>query len=160
MSKGIRWAKGITAHAQSKQRACESLQVPPNKVFRAIVKLYLLTEGNAPLFKSSDEDFENKKNTDALKAAISSHIPESELLLFGKRAKGTYSSQDDWDILILTANDIPNNTKWELQEKLMAITLKQGARLNMTLVQKAKWTEDPEFELLRKRIEGDLVPVT
>ena len=38
-------AKKITADSRKKQRACEMLQVAPNKVFRAIVKQFLITDG-------------------------------------------------------------------------------------------------------------------
>src|SRR5258705_3499388 len=46
-------AKYITADSRLKQRACEMLQVPPNKVFRAIVKQFLLTGGSWTIFAAT-----------------------------------------------------------------------------------------------------------
>lgn len=55
--------------------------------------------------------------------------------------------------------DYPKAVKWELQEKLFAVTIQQGARVNILLAQKAKWHTDQEYEIIRKRIEGELVVV-
>src|ERR1044072_7505271 len=43
MQMAIIAAQSLTATPQLKQRTCEMLQVEPNKVFRAIVKQFLLT---------------------------------------------------------------------------------------------------------------------
>jgi hypothetical protein len=50
--------------------------------------------------------------------------------------------------------------KWELQEKLFEVTIQQGTRVNILLAQKAKWHTEKEFEVIRKRIEGELAQVT
>ena len=81
-------------------------------------------------------------------------------MLFGNRAKGAFDAQSDWDMLILTTSDYPKTLKWELQEKLFDSTLQQGTRVNILLAQKTKWLTEPEYELIRKRIEEELLPVT
>ena len=153
-------AKYITADSRLKQRACEMLQVPPNKVFRAIVKQFLLTDGYGTIFEETGQEKLDKKTLSILKTMIIAEIPDAELMLFGIRAKGAYGVQSDWDMLILTTNDYPTTLKWELQEKLFAVTMKQGTRVNILLAQKAKWRTGQEYEILRKRIEEELLPVT
>jgi DNA polymerase sigma len=160
MQIAIKAAKAITAKPRQKERACEMLQVPPNKVFRAIVKKILLTDEYEPILKETEQEKLDKETVATLKTMITTDIPDAELFLFGNRAKGAYDAQSDWDILILTTSDYPTTRKWELQEKLFEVTIQQGTRVNILLAQKAKWHTEPEYEILRKRIEENLLPVT
>ena len=160
MQMAVKYAKALIKNPRQKQRACEMLQVPPNKVFRAVVKQFMLTDGYEGIFEETEQEILDKKTLAALKTIITREIPDAELNLFGNRAKGAYDAQSDWDILILTTNDYPKTLKWKLQEKLFDVTLQQGTRVNILLVQKAKWYTEPEYEILRKRIEKDLLPVT
>jgi DNA polymerase sigma len=160
MQFAIMSAKKITAEPRLKQRACEMLQAPPNKVFRAIVKQFLLTEGYGTIFEETEQEKLDKKTLSTLKTIITTEVPDAELMLFGNRAKGAYDAQSDWDMLILTTNDYPKTLKWELQEKLFDVTIQQGTRVNILLAQKAKWRTGQEYEILRKRIEEELLPVT
>ncbi|MDP4263404.1 MAG: hypothetical protein Q8941_12835 [Bacteroidota bacterium] len=63
------------------------LRVLPNKVFRAIVKRFLLTNGYGTIFEKTEQ------------------IPDAGLMLFGNRASDACNVQSDWDILILTTSD-------------------------------------------------------
>jgi predicted nucleotidyltransferase len=153
-------AKKICADPRLKQRACEMLEVEPNKVFRAIVKQFLLTDGHGNIFEETGQEKQDKETLATLKTIITTEIPDAVVMLFGNRAKGAYGAQSDWDLLILTTDDSPATLKWELQEKLFDITLQQGTRVNMLLTQKTKWYTEPEYEVLRKRIEGELLPVS
>lgn len=159
MHMAIGAAKALTATPQYKQRSCEILQVEPNKVFRAIVKQWLLTDGEHPLFQETEQEAADKKTLATLKSIITTEVADAEIMLFGSRAKGAYNAQTDWDILILTNDDKPKTLKWELQEKLFNVTMQQGARVNILLAQKAKWYTAQEFEVIRKRIENELVSV-
>ncbi len=139
MRLAIQSAKKITADPRLRQRACEMLQVPPNKVFRAIVKQFLLTDGYGTIFEETGQEKLDKKTLSILKTIITTEVPDAELMLFGNRATGAYDTQSDWDMLILTTNDYPNTLKWELQEKLFGVTLQQGTRVNILLAQRDKW---------------------
>lgn len=159
MRSAIICAKGVVAEPRLKHRACEMLRVPPNKVFRAIVKQFLLTDGYGSIFEETEQEIQDKKTVTTLKTIITAEIPDAGMMLFGNRAKGAYDAQTDWDILILTTHDYPRSLKWELQEKLFDVTIQQGTRVNILLVQKAKWHTEKEYEILRKRIEENLLPV-
>jgi predicted nucleotidyltransferase len=159
MQFAIASAKAITRDPLQKQRACELLQVTPNKVFRAIVKQFLLTEGYGGIFEATEQETADKKTLSTLRTIITAEVPDAAILLFGNRAKGDYNAQNDWDLLVLTTNDYPNTLKWELQEKLFNVTMQQGARVNLLLAQKDKWRTDKEYEVLRKRVEEALLPV-
>lgn len=159
MKLAIMNAKAIIKDPRSKQRACEMLGVPPNKVFRALVKRDLLT-AQPWITTESEQEKQDKRTLTALKTLITADIPDAELKLFGNRAKVAWDAQGDWDILILTTNDYPNAVKWELQEKLFAVTINQGTRVNILLAQKAKWYTEQEYELLRKKVEENMLVIS
>jgi predicted nucleotidyltransferase len=159
MQMAIVAAQSLTGTAQLKQRSCEMLQVEPNKVFRAIVKQFLLTDGEHPIFRDTDQETEDKKTLATLKSIITTEIADAEIMLFGNRVKGAYTAQTDWDILILANNEPPKTLKWELQEKLFNVTMQQGARVNILFAQKNKWYTEKEFEVIRKKIEDELLLV-
>lgn len=159
MKSAIYCAQAITENPRQKQRACELLQVAPNKVFRAIVKQFLLNDGYGGIFEQSEQETLDRKTLVTLQTIITTTMPDAEVMLYGNRAKGAYNAQSDWDILILTNNDYPNTLKWELQEKLFGVTIQQGTRVNLFLAQKVKWYTEKEFDSFRKRIEAELIPV-
>jgi hypothetical protein len=159
MKMATRVAKAMTSRPKSKQRACEILQVAPNKVFRAIIKHYMLTDGHGELFSETEQESADKETLVSLKTIIDTDIPDAELMLYGDRSKGAYEDHSDWNILILTTNEYPRALKWELQENLNAITLQHGSCVNILLAQKAKWHTEPEYQMIRERITDELVPV-
>src|SRR5215216_3860639 len=61
MQMAILSAKALTATPMQKQRACEMLQVSPNKVFRDIVKQFLLTDGYGSIFEESEQEKQDKR---------------------------------------------------------------------------------------------------
>ena len=157
MQLAILSARHITGHPERKQRACELLQVPANKVFRAIVKEYLLTDGKSSLFQETEPEKRERQALAELKNAILTELPDAELCLFGEKAKNPGMPSPHWDLLALTKQEHPPLQKWQLQEKLQAITMPLGMQANMLLVQKEKWVNAAEYEELRKRIAAELV---
>lgn len=153
-------AKHITRDPVQKQRAGELLQVQLNKVFRAIVKEYMLTDGEGPVFGETVIEKQDKETLTALKTTIVKDIPDAQVMLFGGKAKDFGKPQMHWDLLVLTKDDHPPLEKWQLQEKLLAITIPLGTQVNMLMVQKDKWQEGDEYKEVRKRIDEELVLVT
>lgn len=153
-------AKAFTKTPAGKARAVELLQVPPNKVFRALVKEYLLTDGYSPVFRKTEQEKQDEKTLKEIKIAIVTEEPEAEIMLFGEKVKNPGKPFAHWDLLVLTKNDPPPVKKWELQEKLRTITMPLGTQMNLLMVQGDKWREDDAYQEVRKRIEGELVAIT
>jgi hypothetical protein len=149
-------AKRNTRTPESKQRACELLQVPANKVFRALVKEHLLTDGESPVFRQTEQERQDQQTLKELKTAIVAEVPEAQVKLFGEKAKNPGKPLAHWDLLVLTKDEHPPLKKWELQEKLRAITMPLGTQVNLLMVQKDKWLLDEAYEEVRRRIEGEL----
>lgn len=156
MKHAIGYAKKITADRVLKERACQMMKVPPNQVFRALVKDFLLTSGNMSLIQALEQD---KQTLATIKSTILSKIPDARIVLHGNRAAGNNSTESDWDLLILVDREYPKTTKWELQDALFTITLQSGSRANIMLVQKVEWYDSKDYELLRKNIGENLLDV-
>lgn len=152
-------ARQHMADPRLKERACEMLQVPANQVYRAIVKQYMLTDGDGPLFQQSEDEKLDRQTITSLNNIISSEIPDAELQLFGNRTRAINDSKSDWDLLILTTRKYPSSTKWKLQEKLFNVTVQEGTSVNILLMEKSSWNNAPEYDLLRKRLEQELMTV-
>jgi predicted nucleotidyltransferase len=159
MKMATRAAQNIIADPKQKQRACEMLKVEPGQVFRAIIKQYMLTDGHVSIFETTPQEQLDQQTLNTLKTIITTAIPDAEIRLFGGRGRRVYNKQSDWDILILTTNEYPNTVKWELQEKLLNVTIQQGTRVNVLLIPKVKWKTEQEYEALRFRIGAELLPV-
>ncbi|MBO9661146.1 MAG: hypothetical protein J7527_20145 [Chitinophagaceae bacterium] len=93
MKMAILCAQKVTRNPSSKQRACELLNVPANKVFRAIVKEYLLTDGDSSLFRQTDQESQDALTLKELKATIAMDAPGSQVMLFGEKVKNPRSSE-------------------------------------------------------------------
>jgi len=90
--------------------------------------------------KSEFKGIEASKITflaDAVKK-ITDTIPVTKIILFGSHAKGTASKHSDFDIAIITAEEIERNKKIQLSKKL-----KENIQLHYFI--------DKDFELLKKK---------
>ncbi len=153
-------AKALTRNAVEKQRACELLRLPGNKVFRALVKEYLLTDGESPVFSQTEQEKQDDKTLKELKTVIVSEVPAAQILLFGEKVKNPGKLLAHWDLLVLSKEELPSLKKWELQEKLQAIAMPLGTRVNLLIAPIEKWMLDEAYEEIRKRIEAELVLIT
>lgn len=119
----------------------------------------MLTDGISNLFQEAPQEVRDAQALKTLVAIISKQIPGAEIMLFGERAMGGMNNPGNGDLLILTAEDLPAVSKWELQEMLMAETMVDGSQGNMLLMQKDKGKTADEYQMLRKRIEAEPVSV-
>ena len=153
-------AKALTRTPAEKQRACALLQVAPNKVFRALIKEYLLTDGASPVFQQTEQEKQDEKTLKEMKTAIISEEPDAAIMIFGEKVKNPGKPFAHWDLLVLTKEDPPPVKKWELQEKLGTITMPLGTQVNLLMVQADKWLNEQAYEEIRKRIKDELVLLT
>jgi predicted nucleotidyltransferase len=160
MKMANRAAKALTRNSVEKQRACELLKVPANKVFRALVKEFLLTDGESPVFRKTEQEKQDDKTLKELKTAILKEVPEAQVMIFGEKVKNPGKPLAHWDLLVLTKDDHPPLKKWELHERLRAITMPLGTQVNLLMVQSDKWEHEQAYEEVRKRIESELVVLT
>ena len=55
---------------------------------------------------------------DKIKSTVNSFLPESQVLLFGSRARGEFSEDSDYDLLIITGETFDPRTKMNWESKI------------------------------------------
>lgn len=86
---------------------------------------------------SKDETTRNE-----IRQLISRIEPDSEIYLFGSRARGTNKRNSDWDLLILLDGKVDLPRKERLNNELYEIELIKGIDLNTIIRNKLYWQKD------------------
>lgn len=60
----------------------------------------------------------NSEFLNSVKATVLSYLPEAKVLLFGSRARGDFNGHSDFDLLVVTKNDIEAREKMNLESKI------------------------------------------
>ena len=55
---------------------------------------------------------------DTIKSMVNSFLPNAKVLLFGSRAKGKFSLDSDYDLLIITEETFPPRIKMDWESKI------------------------------------------
>jgi len=81
--------------------------------------------------------------------------PDSEIYLFGSRARGDYSKYSDWDLLVLlNSDDISFAHETSLYDRLFDIELKTGEVISPIVYSKKEWNNKynitPLYESIAK----------
>jgi predicted nucleotidyltransferase len=74
-----------------------------------------------------------------IKETILSFDRNAEIILYGSRAKGTASSDSDWDFLALTDADLDNFRKREIRNAVYSIELETGEIISIIIHSKEYW---------------------
>lgn len=87
-----------------------------------------------------------------IQTAVLQIIPDAEVSLFGSRANGAATAESDWDILILSALPVSRQLKNKIQESLFPLSVDIAAFINIVLVNKDEWQQNPAYYSLRKNL--------
>ena len=87
---------------------------------------------------------------DVIKATAKKYITDAEVMLFGSRARKDSSSDSDFDILIITSQDIAPKEKIPLRTSIRVALLKAGIRSDI-LIQSKKEIEK------KRRLPGHII---
>ena len=69
--------------------------------------------------KPNEKEVLRKIKEVILSTAKKHGIEVDKIILFGSRARGDYTKESDWDILVITKNKIDEKEKWDFWEKIM-----------------------------------------
>lgn len=78
-----------------------------------------------------------------VKNEVNGIVPNSEIVLFGSRARKDFNSDSDWDFLILL--DLPTlkkSTKNEILDRLYELELKTDSVISCIIHTKDEWEKD------------------
>jgi len=101
----------------------------------------------------------DKKNViELIKKLSHSKYPDSEVYLYGSRARGDAKSDSDWDLLILL--DEPN-ISFELETKIMddyyELELETGEVIAPLIYSKHDWTTSHTISSLYQNVERESI---
>jgi len=74
-----------------------------------------------------------------VKETVLSFDSDSVVILYGSQAKGTASSESDWDFLILTCSDYSNNRKKDIRNAIHLIELETGEIISVIIHSRDYW---------------------
>lgn len=91
-----------------------------------------------------------------IKEVVATVAPQSEVYLFGSRARKTAAKQSDWDILILVNTPkIGADLERRLMDELYEIEIETGAVISPLIYTRKEWDKRFYFTPLFKNIERE-----
>ena len=60
----------------------------------------------------------NKEFLNSIKATVLSYIPDAKVLIFGSRARGDFNTNSDFDLLVVTKNNIGAKEKMNMESRI------------------------------------------
>ena len=70
---------------------------------------------------------------------ITSIDPDSEIILYGSRARGDEHPDSDWDVLVLTDYEVDLNIERKFRNKLYDLVLETGESFSIFVYSKTDW---------------------
>jgi len=96
-----------------------------------------------------------KKILNEIIKAVATVDPQAEVYLFGSRARGDYRKDSDWDIFILTPNDINEKDKDKYYDILNDVEIENDMAIGCVVRSKANWEKFQAIPLYQNiRNEG------
>jgi predicted nucleotidyltransferase len=92
----------------------------------------------------------------SIKAQIQEVLPDANIILFGSRAGDSAHEESDWDILVIADKpQITKSIKQTIHDKVFPLSVAIGAFINLLLVTKKDWQENPSYYSLKKTITNN-----
>ncbi|TKK70312.1 nucleotidyltransferase domain-containing protein [Ilyomonas limi] len=91
-----------------------------------------------------------------IKEKVLSIVPNAKVMLFGSRARGDWHEESDWDILVLTEQEVTHELKEEIHEAVCSFGLDNFFWID-TVVNTNEWEEHPGWYSLWLSTKNDLV---
>ena len=73
------------------------------------------------------------------KEAIREVVPDSDVILYGSRARGDAGEHSDYDVLIIVNGPVSMRLKEKILSKVYPLELETGAMLTLTSYSKERW---------------------
>ena len=80
-----------------------------------------------------------KSITQQIKKVVKSIVPESEIILFGSRARKTAKEDSDWDFLILLPTNVEPSVKRKIKDLLYDVELETDSVISCIIRTKEEW---------------------
>jgi predicted nucleotidyltransferase len=86
--------------------------------------------------------------------------PDSEIFLYGSRARGNAKTLSDWDLLVLlNSPNIPFNMETTLMDEFYELELETGAIISPLIYYKTDWNRNHSITPLYENIKKEGVKI-
>lgn len=82
-----------------------------------------------------------------IKQAVLSVDNNADVLLFGSRARGDFNEESDWDILILTNEEVNDEFRSKLYEAMLTVELKYEVNVSTIIRTRVVWNHSLHTDL-------------
>lgn len=101
-----------------------------------------------------------EKIIDKIINTANKNYPDSEIYLYGSRARGDSKKLSDWDILILLNRDqISMDTETQLMDEFYELELETGEIFSPLIYSKTDWNLKHRITPLYKNIENEGIKI-
>jgi uncharacterized protein len=95
----------------------------------------------------------------SIKQKVLETVPDATVFLFGSRANGMVHDESDWDILVLTNQQVTRELKQQLHHHIFPISVSIASFINLIIVSKNDWQDNPSYFLLKQGITTNNVAI-
>ena len=98
----------------------------------------------------------NEKILLKIKELVNTTIPDSDIYLYGSRARGHFKAQSDWDLLILlNQQHLSFHFETEIMDAFYNLELETGEVISPLIYTKQDWIENHSYTALFENIQKD-----
>lgn len=95
-----------------------------------------------------------------IKTGISTKDPNTEIYLYGSRARGDDRKDSDWDILVITSRDrVTFDYELELRDPIYDIELESGESISLLVYTKSDWINKMPFSPLFANVKKEGIKI-
>ena len=95
----------------------------------------------------------------AIKEKVVSVVPDATVMLFGSRARGDWHEESDWDILVLTNENVTHELNDKVFDAIYPLSLEIFSIIQTVVANVNDWEQHPGWYSLSLSIKNDLVNV-
>ena len=93
------------------------------------------------------------------KAAILSVEPAAEVILFGSRARGEAHEESDFDLMIVTPEEVRVLERGPYYERVQEVNFRHEELLSMFFVERDRWESSKRTDPFLSQVLADGIPV-
>ena len=90
-----------------------------------------------------------------IKRSVNEIEPQSEIILFGSKARGDDRDDSDWDLLILIPSQVDLTVEQKFRHKLFELELEYGQAFSTFVYSRSDWDNKLRITPLYKNVERE-----
>jgi predicted nucleotidyltransferase len=92
-----------------------------------------------------------------IKRLVHEVLAGAQVILFGSRANGTATEESDWDVLVLTKQNVDRALKQKMHRHVFPLSVEEATVISILIIQEDKWQSDPSYYGLQQSMAAGRV---